>query len=164
MAGEPFERLTTRIHYNQLATALRELFEIGRRYGMVFDRVGANHDRHISIFDLIERRCHRCRSNIFHQCSHGRGMAQTGAVIHVVMAKTLTDDFLKKIGFFIGTFRTAKPGNRPPPIFRLERIQTICCGVKRLVPAGFAKKLRPVGRIHVQTFRGRISAPDQWLC
>ena len=58
-------------------------------------------------------------------------MAQTGAVIHVVMAKTLTDDFLKKIGFFIGTFRTAKPGNRPPPIFRLERIQTICCAATR---------------------------------
>ena len=73
-------------------------------------------------------------------------------------------NFLKKIGFFIGTFRTAKPGNRSPPIFRLERIQTICCGVKRFVPTGFAKKLRPVGRIHVQTFRGRISAPEQWLC
>ena len=54
VTGIPLERLPTWIHHDQLATTFGELLEIGRRHRMVFDRVTANRNCHICVFNLVK--------------------------------------------------------------------------------------------------------------
>ena len=67
MCGKALKRLTAWIHDNQLAPTLGELLEIGRRHGVVFDRIGTNYDSHIRIFNLVECCSYCTRSNVFNQ-------------------------------------------------------------------------------------------------
>ena len=62
---------------------------------MIFNRVGPNYNRYIGIFNLIKCGSHSTRSHIFHQRSYTRGVAQSSAVIDVIVAKALTDQLLK---------------------------------------------------------------------
>ena len=112
MGSIAFQRLTAGIHDNQLAAPFCKLFKIGGGDGMVFDGICPNHDRDIRIFNLIKRRRYRTRTDVFQKCCHRRRMAQACTVIHIVVPKSLTDEFLKEISFFIGAFGAAKPRNR----------------------------------------------------
>ena len=47
------------IHHDQLAAALGELLEEGRRDRVVLDRVGPDDDAHVRVFDLVKGRGHR---------------------------------------------------------------------------------------------------------
>ena len=118
MRCKTLQSLPARIHHNQLAAAFGKLFEICGGNGVIFNRVGANHNRHIGIFNFVKRRRNRARSNIFQKRRHRRGMAQPRAVINIVMAKALTDHFLEQIRLFIGAFGAAKPGHGPPTMLR----------------------------------------------
>ncbi len=70
MRRVPLQRLTARVHHDQLAAALGELLEEGRRDGVVFGRVRADHNRNIGVFDLVEGRGDRTGSDILHQRGH----------------------------------------------------------------------------------------------
>ena len=71
MRREPFEALVTRIHHDQLATTFGELLEIGCGNRVVLERVGPDHDGHISILNLVERGSHSAGANVFNQCGNG---------------------------------------------------------------------------------------------
>ena len=149
MFGMAPHRGAARIHDNQLAAAFGKLLEIGGCNGVVFCGVGPNHDGHISVFDLVKRGRHRARAHVFHQRRHRRGMAQTRAVIDVVMPKTLADQLLEQIRLFIGAFGTAKPRNRAPAMLAAQIGQPIGCEIQRLFPAGFAEMGKRVCRVYV---------------
>ena len=59
MAGETPQPHAAWVHHDQLATAFGELLEIGRGDGVVLNRVRADDDGHISVFDLVEGCRHR---------------------------------------------------------------------------------------------------------
>ena len=67
MTGKPLQRLAARIHHDQLATPLGELFEICCSHRMVFDRVGPDHNRYIGIFNLVKGCSYRCRADVLHK-------------------------------------------------------------------------------------------------
>ena len=156
MAGETTQPHTARIHHDQLAAAFGELLEIGRGDGVVLNRVRADDDGHIGVFDLVEGRRDSARSDVLHQRRDRGGVAEPRAVIDVVMAKALTDHFLEQIGFFIGAFRTAKARHLAP-----APLEALCCEIQRLVPCGLAEHLAPIARIDIQPFGGRVLAADQ---
>ena len=58
MAGETLQCLAARIHHNQLATTLGELFEIRRSNRMVLNWVSADHNCYIRVLNLVESGCH----------------------------------------------------------------------------------------------------------
>ena len=54
MRRMPFQRLPARVHHYQLAAAFCELLEIGRGDRVVLNRVGADDDGNIGMFDLVK--------------------------------------------------------------------------------------------------------------
>ena len=156
---EPFQTLVARIHHDQLAAALGELLEIGRRDRMIFERVGPDHNRHIRILNLIEGGCHSTGSNVFDQRGNGRRVAQTRAVVDVVVTKALANELLEKVGFFVRTFGRSKAGH-----FSTAPFQATGRKVQGLIPRCLAKELLPIVRVHVKALGRGIFATDQRLC
>ena len=95
MAGKAFEGLAARVHDNQLSAALGELLKIGRRNGMIFDWICADDNRYIGVFNLVKGCGDRPGANVFHQGRDAGGVAQAGAVIHIVVPKALSDELLE---------------------------------------------------------------------
>mmetsp|Transcript_22998 Transcript_22998/g.38834 ORF Transcript_22998/g.38834 Transcript_22998/m.38834 type:complete len:682 (+) Transcript_22998:1800-3845(+) len=158
MRRETLERLTPRIHHDQLATALGELLEISRRNRVVFDRVAADGNRHIRILDLVKCGRDCARTDILHQRRHGTRMAQPRTVIDIVVAKALTDHLLKQVCFLVCTLGRTKARNLAP-----APLHTIRGKVQRLIPGRLAEMGVPVAGIHVQPLGRGILAPDQRL-
>src|SRR6056297_675808 len=90
-------------------------------------------------------------------------MAQPRAVIHVVMAKALTDEFLKEIRLFIGAFGTAESRNGRTAMGVLEPLEATGGKVERLVPLRLAEEFVPVAGINVEALGRCILAPDERL-
>ena len=101
---------------------------------MVLRRVRTNHDRNICVFNLVKRCSHGTRANIFHQSRHGRGVAQTGAVVHIVMFESLTDQFLEEVCFLIRAFSRTKARDRRAAAFFLQLVPTACRYIQRFFP------------------------------
>ena len=132
MAGMALEALTTRVHDDQFAAALGELFEIGGGDGVVLRRVGTDHDGHVSVFNLVESSCHSTGADIFQKsCNRGR-MAKPRAVIDIVVAEALPDQLLKQVSFFIRAFGRTKPCNLTTSPFH-----ALCRNIKRFFPSRF---------------------------
>src|SRR6056297_863253 len=90
-------------------------------------------------------------------------MAQARAVIHVVVAKALTDKFLKEIRLFIGAFGAAETRNGRTAMGVLEPLQLTRRQVERLVPLRLAEEFVPVAGINVEALGRCILAPDERL-
>ena len=160
MAGKAFEGLSARIHDNQLSAAFGELLKIGRRNGMIFDWIGPNDNRNIGVFNLVKGRGYRARADVLHQSCDAGGVAEAGAMIHVVVPETLANEFLEQIGFFIGTFSRTKARNGVAAIGLFEPGQTACGDIQCLFPAGLAEDIAPISRINVEPLGRRIFFAD----
>src|SRR6056297_1650480 len=90
-------------------------------------------------------------------------MAQARAVIHVVVAKALTDKFLKEIRLFIGAFGAAETRNGRTAMGVLEPLQLTRRQVERLVPLRLAEEFVPVAGIDIEALGRCILAPDERL-
>ena len=155
-------RLPFGVHDDQLGATFGGVFEKGRRHRMVDRRVGANHDDHLGIQGFHERRGHRARTDAFHQRRHRTGVTQPGAVIDVVGLKRRADQLLEQIGFFVGAFGRAEPGQRRPTVTRMDFFQARSRLVQRLFPGRFTEMAQRIGRIEPQVFALRyILAADQ---
>ena len=84
-------------------------------------------------------------------------MAQPRAVVDVVVAEPLTDQFLEQISLFIGAFG----GPEARDTCTANRAQPASSCVQCFVPCRLAEMFLPVAGIDVQPFRGRIGAADQ---
>ena len=91
---------------------------------MIFDWICADDDRHIGVFNLVKGRGDRPGANVFHQGRDAGGVAQAGAVIHIVVPKALSNELLEKIGFLIGAFCRTKASDRGAAVRLLEFGQT----------------------------------------
>jgi hypothetical protein len=63
----------------------------------------------LHIVDLVGD---RARAHAFEQGRHAAGMAQAGAVVHIVGTKTGAHQLLEQIGFFVAALGRAKTGQR----------------------------------------------------
>ena len=88
-------------------------------------------------------------------------MAQTRAVIDIVVAKPLPDEFLEQVGFFIGALCGTKSGYGLAAITLPQTGQSRRCTFKRLVPTRFPEVSKRICRIDIETFRRCIGAPDK---
>ena len=156
MRGEAFEPVLARIHHDELAAALGELFEIRRGHWVIFQRVAADHDRHIGDLTLVERGRHSAGADVLNERRDRRGVAQTRAVVDVVVTKALTDEFLEEISLFIGAFGRAEAGH-----FTTAALETTGGEIERLFPGGFAEVFVPIARVYVEAFGGSILTADE---
>src|SRR6056297_3326754 len=90
-------------------------------------------------------------------------MAEPRAVIHVVMAKALPDEFLKQIRLFIGAFGAAETRNGRTAMGVLEPLQLTRRQVERLVPLRLAEEFVPVAGIDIEALWRGVLAPDERL-
>src|SRR6056297_2500028 len=90
-------------------------------------------------------------------------MAQARAVIHVVVAKALTDKFLKEIRLFIGAFGAAETRNGRTAMGVLEPLQLTRRQVERLVPLRLAEEFVPVAGIDIEALWRSVLAADKRL-
>ncbi len=88
-------------------------------------------------------------------------MAESRAVVDVVVTKALTDEFLKEIGFFVGAFCATETRHAGAAIDVFETFERPSRQIERLVPLSFPKHFLPVSGIDVQALGGRIIAADQ---
>jgi hypothetical protein len=93
VGGVALQRPAARVHHDQLAAALGELLEIGGGDGVVLDRVGADHDGHVGVLDLVEGGRDRARADVLHQRRHRGGVAEPRAVVDIVVAEALRMSF-----------------------------------------------------------------------
>ena len=154
---------SARIHHDQLAAALGELLEVGRGHRMVLDRIGADHDRHVGVQDLVEGRRHRARADVLHQRGDRGGVAQPRAVVDVVVAESLPDQLLEQIGLLVGALGAAEARHRLPAALVAQPPQPLGGRVQRLLPGRLAEDVAPVLRIDVQPLGRRVVAAQQRL-
>ena len=62
---------------------------------MVHRRIGADDEDDLGIGDIAHLIRHRPRVDAFHQRGHARGVAEAGAVVHVVGSEPGAHQFLK---------------------------------------------------------------------
>ena len=154
----------TWVHYYELATALGELFEIGRCNRVVLNRVRSDDDCNIGVLNLIECRRNSARANILDQRGYRTGMAKPRAVIDVVVKKALPNEFLEKICLFIGTFGRTKPRYSLAAMLITQPRQSTCGKRHRFIPARLAKELVPVVWVYIETLRRSVFAADKRFC
>ena len=161
--GVTLQALAAGVHDDQLAAALGELLEIGRRHRVVLGRVGADDDGELGVLDLVEGRRHRRRAHVFHQRRHGRGVAEPCAMVDVVVLERLPDQLLEEIRLLVRAFgrAEARHGAASPEAAQVE--QTVGGDLDGLVPFGFAEMRPRIGRVDVEPFGGRVVAADQRL-
>ena len=132
----PPEPHAARVHHVELAAALDELLEVGGRHRVVLGRVGADDDRDVGVLDLVEGGGDRRRADVLHQRRDGRGVAEPGAVVDVVVPEGLADQLLEEVRLLVRALGAAEPGDRlaavpgvepaqaPPPPRRAPRPRT----------------------------------------
>ena len=151
-----------RVDGDQLAAALGELLEVGRRDRMVFDRVGADHDCDLGVLDLVEGGGNRARADVLHQRRDARGVAEPGAVVDVVVLEALTDQFLEEIGLLVGALGAAEARHRLAAVVGAQLREPAGGAVERLLPARLAEMRPGIRRIDVQPlFRGVLAADER---
>ncbi len=113
---------------------------------MVAGRVGTDHQRQLGILNISDLITDGATAQAFEQGGHAGGMAQAGAVVHVVAAKAGAHQLLEQIGFFVAAFCRAKTGQGFGAMGVAQLDQTACRDVQRLVPRSGAKHAGPVCR------------------
>ena len=142
-----------RVHQHQARAPLHRIFDPGGRHRVVGAGVGANHHDQLGLGHIAHRVAHRPRAHPFEQCGHAGGVAQAGAVVDVVAAKTGAHQFLKQISFFIAALGRTKSGQTLGPVLLAQAHQTLSRQIQSFVPSGGSENLGPTRRLAVEVQR-----------
>ena len=77
-----------RVSQHDFGAALGSVFHPGGGHRMVGRGVRANHQYQLGVLHIVDLITHRARAHAFEQSGHAGGMAQAGAMVYVVAAKT----------------------------------------------------------------------------
>ena len=89
-------------------------------------------------------------------------MTEPRAVIDIVVAKALTDEFLEEVSLFVRALCRSKARNATTCI-STKVGKPLGCEIQSFVPCRFAEMGLPIGGVDVQTLRRRVIPPDQRL-
>ena len=127
----------TRVSQHNFGTAFGGVFHPGCGHRMVGCGVGANHQDQPGVFDVVDLVAHRARPHALQQRCDAGGMTQTGAMVHVVAAKTGAHQLLEQVGFFVAAFGRAKTRQRLVAKGVAQAGQFAATQVERFFPGGF---------------------------
>ena len=155
--------LPARVGHDQLgAVILGGLLDVGGGDRVVHRGVGADDDDDLGVQRRLEGRGDGAGVQPFHQRGHRGGVAQPGAVVHVVRAEAGAHQLLEQVGLFVRAFGRAEPGQRLRAVRFLDGAQAARGAVQRLLPGGLAEVGPGVGRVHlVVRVLGHALQPDQ---
>ena len=142
-----------RVHQHQARAPLHRVFDPGGRHRVVGAGVGTNHHDQLGLGHIAHRVAHRARAHPFEQCGHAGGVAQAGAVVDVVAAKTGAHQFLKQISFFIAALGRTKTGQTLGPVLLAQAHQTLSRQIQSFVPSGGPENFGPTRRLAVEVQR-----------
>ena len=112
----------------------------------------------------LHRVADRARADAFEQRGHAGGMAQAGAVVHVVAAEAGAHQLLEQVGLFVAALGGAEAGQGFLAMGVAQGLELAGGEVQRLVPAGFAEDLAPVQvAVQVVGVLGHAGLADQRL-
>src|SRR6266550_2580351 len=101
---------------------------------MVGRRVGAGDDGHVGVDDVAVGGGDRAGADALEQRGHAGGVAQPGAVVHVVGVEARPDQLLEEVGLLVGALRRPEPGDRAGPSVGVDLGQAAGDQVERLLP------------------------------
>ena len=158
---------SARVGHHQLRATLHRVFDPGGAHRVVLRGVGADDEHEVGVLHIAQRVGDHGRPQAFHERGHAGGMAQPGAVVHVVRAKRAAYELLKQVGLFVGALGRAKTRHRPQAPARggAEHcaLEAGSSSVQRFVPAGLAEQFAPVSAHHVERVFGCVGTADQRL-
>jgi hypothetical protein len=96
----------------------------------------AGDDRDPGVLDVAVGGGDRSGADPLEQRGHAGGMAQPGAVVHVVGVETGADELLEEVRLLVGALRAAEPGDSARPALGVDLAQPAGHEVQRLFPAG----------------------------
>ena len=103
---------------------------------MVGRRVAAGDDRDPGVLDVAVGGGDRSGADPLEQRGHAGGVAQPGAVVHVVGVETGADELLEEVGLLVRALRAAEPGDGGRAALGVDLAQPACHQIQRLFPAG----------------------------
>src|SRR2546430_300278 len=101
---------------------------------MVGRRVGAGDDGHVGVDDVAVGGGDRAGADALEQGGHAGGVAQPGAVVHVVGVEAGPDQLLEKVGLLVGALRRPESGDRAGAAVGVDLGQAAGDQVERLLP------------------------------
>src|SRR6266566_8886977 len=101
---------------------------------MVGRRVGAGDDGHVGVDDVAVGGGDRAGADALEQGGDAGGVAEPGAVVHVVGVEAGPDQLLEEVGLLVGALRRAEAGDRAGPAVGVDPGQEALDLVARLLP------------------------------
>ena len=133
------------------------LLEERRRDRVVGGRVAAGDDRHVGVHHVAVGGGHGAGADALEQRGHAGGVAQPGAVVHVVGVEPGPDQLLEEVGLLVGALGRAEAGDRAGPAVGADLGQPPGDQVQRLLPGRLPEVRQHLGVVDQAT--GPAPAP-----
>ncbi|OQC12950.1 MAG: hypothetical protein BWX79_01100 [Alphaproteobacteria bacterium ADurb.Bin100] len=153
-----------RVGQHQPGTPAHSVLDPRGAHRVVGRGVGADDEDEIGMLHVPHRVAHRAGAHAFEQRGHTGGMAQAGAVVHVVAAKAGAHQLLEQVGLFVAALGGAETRQRLLAVCVAQGEELARREVQCLVPAGLAEDFAPVQvAVQVVGVLGHAGLADQWL-
>ena len=108
-------------------------------------RVAAGDDRHVGVHHVAVGGGDGTGADALEQRGHAGGVAQPGAVVHVVRVEPGPDQLLEEVGLLVGALGRAEARDRAWPAVGVDLGQPPGDQVQRLIPGGLAEVRQHLG-------------------
>ena len=116
-----------------------------RRHRVVGGGVAAGDDGHVGVDHVAVGGGDRAGADALEQGGHAGGVAQPGAVVHVVGVEAGPDQLLEEVGLLVGALGRAEAGDRGRAAGGVDLGQPAGHQVQRLLPGGLAEVRHDLG-------------------
>ena len=146
-----------RVHVDDRGAVAPGLLEERRGDRVVSRGVAAGDDRHVGVHHVAVGGGHGARADALEQRGHAGGVAQPGAVVHIVGVEPGPDQLLEEVGLLVGALGRAEAGDRPRPAVGVDLGEPPGDQVQRLLPGRLPEVRQHFGVIDKAT--GPAPAP-----
>ena len=134
-----------RVHVDDRRAVAAGLLEEAGGDRVVSGRVAAGDDRDLGVHHVAVGGGDRAGADPLEQRGHAGGVAQPGAVVHVVGVEPGADELLEEVGLLVGALRAAEPGDRGRAALGVDLAQPARHEVQRLLPGGLPEVRQHLG-------------------
>ena len=121
------------------------LLEERRRDRVVGGGVAAGDDRHVRVHHVAVGGGHGAGADALEQGGHAGGVAEPGAVVHVVGVEPGPDQLLEEVGLLVGALGRPEAGDRGRAVLAVDLGQPPGDQVQRLLPGGLPEVRQHLG-------------------
>ena len=134
-----------RVDVDDRGAEAARLLEEARRHRVVGGGVAAGDDGHVGVDHVAVGGGDRAGADALEQGGHAGGVAQPGAVVHVVGVEPGPDQLLEEVGLLVGALGRAEAGDRGRAAGRVDLGQPAGHQVQRFLPGGLAEVRHDLG-------------------